>query len=56
VTEERAFDSYVTRSIEEAVDWASRQADVLGDGEVDIRPVSEPWISACEEVDVRELE
>ena len=31
------------RSIDEAVDWASRQADALGDGEVDIRPVAEPW-------------
>jgi len=30
-------------SIDEAVDWAARQADILGDGEVDIRPVTEPW-------------
>jgi hypothetical protein len=30
-------------SIEEAVDWAARQSEALGDGEVDIRPVSEPW-------------
>jgi hypothetical protein len=31
------------RSLEEAIDWATRQAEALGDGEVDIRPVSEPW-------------
>lgn len=31
------------RSLDEAVDWASREAEVLGDGEVDIRPVTEPW-------------
>jgi hypothetical protein len=31
------------RSLEEAIEWASRQAEVLGDGEVDIRPVTEPW-------------
>lgn len=30
-------------SLEEAIDWASRQATVLGDVEVDIRPVTEPW-------------
>jgi len=32
-----------TRSLDEAIEWASRQAMVLGDGEVDIRPVTEPW-------------
>lgn len=31
------------RSIEEAIEWASRQAEVLGDCEIDIRPVTEPW-------------
>jgi hypothetical protein len=31
------------RSLEEAVEWAERQADILGDGEIDIRPVTEPW-------------
>ena len=31
------------RSLDEAIEWASRQAMVLGDGEVDIRPVTEPW-------------
>ena len=31
------------RSLEEAIEWASRQADILGDGEIDIRPVTEPW-------------
>jgi len=32
-----------TRSLEEAIEWATRQADVLGDVEMDIRPVTEPW-------------
>ena len=32
-----------TRSLEDAIEWATRQADVLGDGEIDIRPVTEPW-------------
>ena len=31
------------RSLEEAIEWASRQAAVLGDVEIDIRPVTEPW-------------
>jgi len=31
------------RSIDEAVDWASRVAAVVGDAEVDIRPATEPW-------------
>jgi hypothetical protein len=31
------------KSIEEAIEWASRQAKVLGDVEIDIRPVTEPW-------------
>lgn len=30
-------------SIDEAIAWATRQAAVLGDAEVDIRPVVEPW-------------
>jgi hypothetical protein len=30
-------------SLEAAIEWATRQAAVLGDGEVDIRPVTEPW-------------
>jgi hypothetical protein len=30
-------------SLEEAIDWASRQAAVLGDLEIDIRPVTEAW-------------
>ncbi len=30
-------------SLDEAIDWASRQARVLGDVEIDIRPVTEPW-------------
>ena len=31
------------RSLDEAIEWASRQAEALGDVEVDIRPVTEPW-------------
>ena len=31
------------RSLEDAVEWATRQAGVLGDMEIDIRPVTEPW-------------
>jgi hypothetical protein len=30
-------------SLDDAIEWASRQAQVLGDGEFDIRPVTEPW-------------
>ena len=30
-------------SIEEAIEWASREAEILGDSEIDIRPVTEPW-------------
>lgn len=30
-------------SVEEAIEWASRQAKALDDMEVDIRPVTEPW-------------
>ena len=30
-------------SLDEAIAWATRQADVLGDLEIDIRPVTEPW-------------
>ncbi len=32
-----------TGSIAEAIEWASRQARALGDLEIDIRPVTEPW-------------
>jgi hypothetical protein len=31
------------RSLDEAVGWASRKAAVLGDVEIDIRPVTEAW-------------
>ena len=31
------------QSIDDAIEWAARQAGILGDGEVDIRPVTEPW-------------
>jgi hypothetical protein len=32
-----------TRSLEDAIEWATRQAHALGDVEMDIRPVTEPW-------------
>ena len=35
-----------SRSLDDAIEWATRQADVLGAGEdveIDIRPVTEPW-------------
>ena len=32
-----------TPSLDEAASWASRQAAVLGDVEIDIRPVTEAW-------------
>ncbi|HEY0876225.1 MAG TPA: YciI family protein [Vicinamibacterales bacterium] len=32
-----------TSSIDEAIEWAARQAAITGDVEVDIRPVMEPW-------------
>jgi hypothetical protein len=31
------------RSLDEAIEWASRQAAALGDVEIDIRPVTEAW-------------
>jgi hypothetical protein len=31
------------RSLDDAIEWATRQAAVLGDVEIDIRPVTEPW-------------
>jgi hypothetical protein len=31
------------RSIEEAIEWATRQAKIFGDVEIDIRPVTEAW-------------
>jgi hypothetical protein len=38
-----AFSILRTSSLDEAIEWASRQADVMGDVEIDIRPVTEPW-------------
>lgn len=32
-----------TASLDEAVEWATREAEILGDVEIDIRPVTEPW-------------
>lgn len=32
-----------TPSLEDAIEWATRQAHALGDVELDIRPVTEPW-------------
>lgn len=31
------------QSLDEAVDWAATEAAVLGDVEIDVRPVTEPW-------------
>ncbi|HEV3166352.1 MAG TPA: YciI family protein [Isosphaeraceae bacterium] len=31
------------KSMEEAIEWASRFASAVGDVEIDIRPVTEPW-------------
>lgn len=30
-------------SLDEAVEWATRESEILGDVEIDIRPVTEPW-------------
>lgn len=38
-----AFAILRTASIDEAVHWASRFAAIIGDVEIDIRPVTEPW-------------
>ncbi len=38
-----AFSILRVGSLEEAIAWASRQAAVLGDVEIDIRPVTEAW-------------
>ena len=32
-----------TGSVDEAIAWATREAEILGDVEIDIRPVTEPW-------------
>ena len=32
-----------TGSLDEAIEWATRFAGVVGDVEIDIRPVTEPW-------------
>jgi hypothetical protein len=31
------------QSLDEAIEWATREAKILGDVEIDIRPVIEPW-------------
>lgn len=38
-----AFSIVRSASLDDAVEWATRQAEITGDVEVDIRPVSEPW-------------
>ena len=38
-----AFSIVRAASLDEAIEWASREANVLGDVEFDIRPVSEAW-------------
>jgi hypothetical protein len=37
------FSILPARSLEEAIEWATRQAQALGDLEIDVRPVTEPW-------------
>jgi len=37
------FDIVRGTSLEDAIEWATRQAGILCDVEVDIRPVTEPW-------------
>jgi hypothetical protein len=37
------FSLVQARSLDEAVEWATRQAQVLGEAEIDIRPLTEPW-------------
>ena len=32
-----------TKSLDDAIEWATRKAHVLGDVEMDVRPVTEPW-------------
>ncbi len=31
------------RSLDEAIEWASRFGAIIGDAQIDIRPVTEPW-------------
>jgi hypothetical protein len=38
-----SFSIVRTPSIDEAIEFATREAAILGDGEVDIRPVTEGW-------------
>jgi len=38
-----AFSIVRTASMDEAIEFATREAAILGDGEIDIRPVTEPW-------------
>lgn len=38
-----AFTIVRTASLDEAVALASREAEILGDVEIDVRPVTEPW-------------
>jgi hypothetical protein len=38
-----AFSILRARSLSEAIAWATREAAILGDVEIDIRPVTEPW-------------
>jgi hypothetical protein len=38
-----AFSIIRTRTLDEAIEWATAEAAALGDTELDIRPVNEPW-------------
>lgn len=40
---EERFSIIRVASLDAAIDWATRQAAILGDGEFDIRPVHEAW-------------
>lgn len=32
-----------TKTLDEAVDWAARYGAIFGDGDIDVRPMVEPW-------------
>lgn len=33
----------LTKTFDEAIDWAARWGTIFGDGEIDLRPMVEPW-------------
>jgi hypothetical protein len=40
---EAGFSIIRVPSLDDAIRWATRQGEILGDGQFDIRPVNEPW-------------